>query len=586
MSGEEHGQKQDVVFFFGAGASVDAGIPDTYKFVTDFEMHIKEQHSSLIGTLKRIIDIRQRFNENTLGPERRQIDVEQLLDTLRRLIDRQREPLLNFYEKKIFCLGSRKGSFEELKTLLESYIRKTMIIEEELKIAYLRNLLQFETPIEVYTTNYDTCIEQLSYLNHRSYTDGFDVNWNKKNFDARFDIKHYKIHGSAIWYQNAKTKECMKVPVYPPAEGPLRSIYGEFVEPLLIYPAQKSEYIEPLTELQLMFKERIFSKETKFLVVVGYSFRDDYVIHMLWDAARVNEDLVAIIISPDSQQIFEERLKFVNKDAGDLSRISERIICLPYPFATIIRQLKNNYLRVLRQVRSQENQNLGQERDGQSPIPWQFLVRLCIDTEFSTKVEFLLEEKISKQWHELSDFGSPQDLTIYAIKGLLHSVIAHDGLEEKWLSRVNDSFEPISIENLKLKDVSIASFKLEFMDRGTAYSLGTVAEKWIVPILNERTNKINLLSKKYVNSLKSTEESFKRLEELRRYLEAFKGDVEWERYGQYKKGNPPDTRAIPVKSPVIASVELDNSGRLVLNWAKMELERIYGGKSFQFGLGN
>jgi hypothetical protein len=212
------------------------------------------------------------------------------------------------------------------------------------------------------------------------------------------------------------------------------------------------------------------------------------------------------------------------------------------------------------------------------------LVRLRIDTEFSTKVEFLLEEKICKQWRELSDFGSSQDLAIYAIKGLFQSVIARDGLEEKWLSRVNDSFEPIGIENLKLRDVSIASFRLEFMDRGAPSSLGKIAEKWIVPILNERTNKINLLSKKYVNSLKSTEESFKRLEELRSCLEAFEGDVEWERYRQYKKGNPPETRAIPPKSPVIASVELDNSGRLVLDWMKMELERIYGGKSFQFRL--
>ena len=29
--------KQDVVFFFGAGASVDAGIPDTYSFAEVFE---------------------------------------------------------------------------------------------------------------------------------------------------------------------------------------------------------------------------------------------------------------------------------------------------------------------------------------------------------------------------------------------------------------------------------------------------------------------------------------------------------------------------------------------------------------------
>jgi len=33
-------KKNEVIFFFGAGASVDAGISDTYTFAEKFEEHI------------------------------------------------------------------------------------------------------------------------------------------------------------------------------------------------------------------------------------------------------------------------------------------------------------------------------------------------------------------------------------------------------------------------------------------------------------------------------------------------------------------------------------------------------------------
>lgn len=114
----------------------------------------------------------------------------------------------------------------------------------------------------------------------------------------------------------------------------LKLIYGEEVKPLLIYPAEKAEYLEPLTDLQLMFKHRLFSADTKVVVVVGYSFRDNYIINMIWDAAKSNEDLHIVLIDPNASQIFEDKLKFVGEDST--SRIHDRVICLSNPFAAIV----------------------------------------------------------------------------------------------------------------------------------------------------------------------------------------------------------------------------------------------------------
>jgi len=189
----------------------------------------------------------------------------------------------------------------------------------------------------------------------------------QKIFGGDFDVKHYKMHGSVIWYEDMKTKECVKIPVHAFFEGKpvaLKLIYGEDVKPLLIYPAQKAEYVEPLTDLQLMFKNRLFNEKTKFLVVVGYSFRDDYIVHMLWDAARVNENLHVILIAPNAQQIYENKLKLINKKQNDLSQIHDRVLCLPYPFSTAIYQLKNHYLGELTQFLNTFAGALDTERTG------------------------------------------------------------------------------------------------------------------------------------------------------------------------------------------------------------------------------
>jgi len=360
-------QKQGVIFLFGAGASVDAGVPDTYRFVEEFKRHVEKEDSKLHGNLLQILEKREQFNERNFGVQKRQVDVEQLLGTLGRLIEKDRDPLLDFFDQKRFSPSLSEDWFPELKRLLEDFIRKNAVVEKEERLDYLRELLQFDTPLEIYSTNYDTCIEQLCHTSHRRYVDGFDVYWNPDSFDEDSDVKHFKLHGSVIWYENKKTKEYVKIPVrgfINEKKVDLRLIYGEDVEPLLIYPAQKPEYIELLTELQLMFKRRLTSNETRTSIVVGYSFRDDYIVHMLWDAARINHELHVIFISPSAQKQFEDKLMYVDKEKKILSRISDRVLCLPYPFSTVINSLRNHYLPELERIRGLEKRCVESEKYG------------------------------------------------------------------------------------------------------------------------------------------------------------------------------------------------------------------------------
>lgn len=579
--------KTGTIFLFGAGASVDAGIPDTFAFVTEFEKYINQQHPDYSKLLNNIVKIRRRFNQRIYGEEQNKVDIEQLLDTIRRLIERENDPLLDFYDEKKFSLDVEQNKFTELKNLLENFIREKVIIDDETKLEYLKELWNFKKPIEIYSTNYDTCIEQLSHIRHMRYTDGFDVYWNAENFERDFDVKHYKMHGSVIWYQSLKTKECVKIPVHGFLEGKsieLKLIYGEDVEPLVIYPAQKAEYVEPLTDLQLRFKNRLINAETKFLVVVGYSFRDDYIIHMLWDAARVNKNLHVVLISPNAQEIFENKLKFINKETSDTSRIDGRVLCLPYPFSTVISRLRNQYLDRLGQILSGYQTCLEVERSGRGEPPWKNLVSLCIEAEFLTKCEDALK-KTNKDWQDLQ-FGPHSELLLLGFKALLHSVICKDGLENNWLKRINDTFRRFSAEKLKLIDQRRELVFLGFDVEGNTLNLADFLKDWINPLLEERKKIGKMLTPKYADKLSKIEHDLNRLGELYEYLDKLSKGVNWRSYEKLENDSD-ETKAIidQFKTFILTrQIYANKINNGIVEIEQNRLRRIFGNESFEFKL--
>lgn len=585
---ERREQRQDIIFFFGAGASVDADIPDTYRFVEEFKRFIK-RNPSLYHYLLSILQIREAFNERNFGPEKRQVDVEQLLDTLTRLMEKDKDVLLDFHEKLVLKKDVAEDTklLSKLKKLLEDFIRERVIIKEEKNLEYLKELLKFvgPSPLEVYSVNYDTCVEQLTHVSHMRYTDGFDTYWNKENFSRNFDVKHYKMHGSVIWYENKKTKEIVKIPVHAFSEKKpvkLRLIYGEDVEPLLIYPAQKMEYIEPLTELQLMFKERLVSEETRILVVVGYSFRDDYIVHMLWDAGRINNDLHIILVSPKAQKHFEEKLRFIDRDKRAPSRIHDRVVCLPYPFHTVINQLRNHYLQQLRSIIGLEKRFLEQERSGREKIDWEILLRICIGCEFLTKAEYLLNEKIMKRWIEVFDI--PRDCAVLAMKAMLHSVITQNELQDNWLNRVNESFKLLSVENLHVSDPNQIGFQLMFAPYSDFEGhFHRLAEGWIDPILEERRNRLEMLTAQFEKRLSKTRKSFECLERFRNYLRELQFRVKWEKYFELRSRS---SELTTIKKLLQSKKEerFQEMGKLVLRIERNKLRKIFGGENFRFQL--
>lgn len=284
MSGTN--DSSEVVFLLGAGASVKAGVPDTFRFVKVFQQSVTNREER-----KAVDKIIETFREW----QNSDIDVELLLDTLTKLDTKEQEPLLKFFRGGRFILSGypeKRPIVEDLK----DFIKRNAIIDTQERIRYIEPLLGFVEqykPLDIFSVNYDTCIEQFCNVYKLNYQDGFDVNWNPQVFEREnVDIRLYKLHGSIIWYRSDRSG-CIKLPVMAEKAG-IQLITGEKADSLMLYPMQKFDYAEPLLELLIRFKT--IMQNCKVLIVVGYSFRDAHIQRILLDVARQNRELTLILV--------------------------------------------------------------------------------------------------------------------------------------------------------------------------------------------------------------------------------------------------------------------------------------------------
>jgi len=211
---------------------------------------------------------------------------------------------------------------------------------------------------------------------------------------------------------------------------------------------------------------------------------------------------------------------------------------------------------------------------------WENLLRTCIDCEFSTKAEQVLE-RIGKSWHEIP-FRMPQDQLLYGVKAMLHSVIAKDGFEQEWLNRVNEALKIFGIENLDVLNLNPTGFNLVFKHSQGDLSFKEIVKRWINPVLGERDNKLRLLSPRFENALSRIGESFEDLKRLRDYVSSFKERIHWQ---EYRKLRSKAKELVSIIKLLNERMENTVEGtKQVLSIERRELQRIIGGKTLKFQL--
>ncbi len=162
------------------------------------------------------------------------------------------------------------------------------------------------TPVEFFTTNYDTLIEDALALAGVEFQDGFIGGgvgfWGVRNYESnpRTRAVVSKLHGSIDWYRpgdgSANLLRVRHGDTYPRAGGSV-----------MIYP-QATKYLntqrDPFAEIFQRFRQRLSSGIDHVLLICGYSFGDEHInaeIEIAMASARSQLTVVAFSDEPGDE---------------------------------------------------------------------------------------------------------------------------------------------------------------------------------------------------------------------------------------------------------------------------------------------
>ena len=167
------------------------------------------------------------------------------------------------------------------------------------------------SPVEFFTTNYDTLLEDALALNQVSYQDGFIGGsvafWNKKNIQIQPSTRAVvtKLHGSIDWYHlHTDPSKLFRVRPY--------DTYPRNGGSVMIYP-QATKYLsaqrDPFSVLFQHFRDRLELGTDQVLLICGYSFGDEHINAAIENALSTPRSQVTVIaFSNEDKETLPERL--------------------------------------------------------------------------------------------------------------------------------------------------------------------------------------------------------------------------------------------------------------------------------------
>lgn len=162
-------------------------------------------------------------------------------------------------------------------------------------ILYCKTDLLDRSRILVFTSNYDTLLEDSFILEKLSVSDGFIGTalgyWNPDDsYNQHSKIQVFKLHGSVDWVKH-------------PKDGLIRNRYGvnyfDTSANVMIYP-QATKYIEtqrdPFAYMFHKFRENLHAPQEHVLVSIGYSFGDNHINDEIDVAMKTPSNKTTLII--------------------------------------------------------------------------------------------------------------------------------------------------------------------------------------------------------------------------------------------------------------------------------------------------
>jgi len=336
-----------VCLFLGAGASKAFGYPTTKDFLANLKPKLDTTQNNIVETLKESKNV---------------VDIEHILN------------IINAFNK----LNSNKLAEEFLQrrppkfSLIKGPVKWRNFITagtrlEKLVISDLFNQYRFEdskTPdiislynqlfedvifkfnrtneLDIFTTNYDSVIEELCESNKKNKTctlDGFvpvgsrgRLFWRPKESyfgefdkDAKIRLRLFKLHGSLNWCER-KNGDIEKVVLEQKVEASSR-----YKNNMLIYPAQKTyAETEPYSTLHQYFRENL--NGSMACIVIGFAFRDELINDIFLNFLRTHKRHRLIVLSPTATEDVKANLSVSARNKIELDRFETQVRRIDTPF--------------------------------------------------------------------------------------------------------------------------------------------------------------------------------------------------------------------------------------------------------------
>ena len=279
------------VFLFGAGSSKCAGLP----LMADLSRSILNE---LTGDSKELVDlIKKNLEENSTIEDY----MSEIVDHIS-ILNRSKNERKIIINDKGFSLEKLENTLKEIKNFISKFIGK-----DKLDLKHHRNFIkelfslrknksEAKLPIDFFTLNYDTLIEDAVALEKIRSSDGFNggttAYWRLENFDEKnLKARVFKIHGSVDWYL---LEDNLAIPMKVRNAIDIK----EDKKNLLIWPTT-SKYKEsqknPHFQIIQKFRESLCRKEDTILFSVGYSFGDEHINEEILNSLELNRDLTFLI---------------------------------------------------------------------------------------------------------------------------------------------------------------------------------------------------------------------------------------------------------------------------------------------------
>lgn len=307
-------RRDEIILLLGAGASVDAGIPDSNNMVQkihnlvsgdDKWKRFKDLYYYLRSSIYFAEGLEGRFGDEV------HFNIESLVNVLDELDKRERHTLYPFVgawsPKLLDVAGNNFDNVRDFRSNIIDVLRSQWVqLTRKENASYYTGLLRFQEeyghPIRVFSLNYDLCVEAICEFD--LVERGFSKReWEWRQFDETSEdskpLMLYKLHGSLDWFfdDDGKVKFVDSPSTIDPSKIAL--IFGT---------PYKLQYIDPF--LFCVYELRKWTLDSaRVIVCVGYGFNDEHINGILEQSLRQVDarKLLAVIGPVNEQECIDEK---------------------------------------------------------------------------------------------------------------------------------------------------------------------------------------------------------------------------------------------------------------------------------------